>query len=205
MEISTVNLWTTSVLVSNLELDRDFLNNLESFLLGLKQDDELNLKRSNEGGWHSDYNLYSHNNLENKEIHKKVNDIITWLYTRNNDTFFEGHSLTMNSWANVNSQHSYHTSHTHPEFALSAVFYVKVPEVDEGTKNGSLSFQDFSSRTMNPNFDSLKNILGEREKFLRVKTSDLVIFPSYLPHSVPPTYVSDPRITIAFNYMAVKN
>ena len=63
-----------------------------------------------------------------------------------------------------------------------------------------LAFKDFSSRSMNPNYNELKNILGEKERNLKVKTSDLIIFPSHLPHAVNPTFVKEPRITIAFNF-----
>jgi uncharacterized protein (TIGR02466 family) len=203
MEIGSVNLWSTSIFVTNLGLDEDFINNLASFLTDLKNIDNKNITASNVGGWHSDYSLFQHENEENKLIHKKVSDTITWIYSQNNTSFFDSNRLVMNSWGNINSGHTYQSFHTHAEWALSAVFYVKVPEVEENSRNGAIAFQDFSSRSVNPNIKDLKNILGERVKFLKVKQSDLVIFPSYLPHAVQPTYVEDPRITIAFNYLAV--
>lgn len=203
MEIASVNLWSTSIFATNLGFDEEFINNLASFLIDLKNSDEKNISVSNVGGWHSDYHLFKRENEENKVIHKKVNDIITWIYSQNNPSFFESNRLVMNSWGNINSGHTYQSFHTHAEWALSAVFYVKVPEVEADTRNGAIAFQDFSSRSVNPNSKDLKNILGERVKFLKVKQSDLIIFPSYLPHAVQPTYVDDPRVTIAFNYLAV--
>ena len=110
----------------------------------------------------------------------------------------------MNSWANINSDHTYQSFHNHAEWALSAVFYVSVPEVDANSKNGALTFQDFSSRSVNPNYRDLTHLFGERQRSLKVNTSDLVIFPSYLPHAVTPTYLKEPRITIAFNFLAIK-
>ena len=109
----------------------------------------------------------------------------------------------MNSWANINFDGTYQSYHNHADWALSAVFYVRVPNNIINEKDGSISFQDFSSRSMNPNYNELKNILGEKERNLKVKTSDLIIFPSHLPHAVNPTFVKEPRITIAFNFRTI--
>jgi uncharacterized protein (TIGR02466 family) len=203
MEISSVSLWSSNLLKATLQFDEQFLNNLQNFIFTLRDSDTENIRVSNIGGWHSNYSLASYSNVENKTVHQKVNEIVTWLYTRKDKTFFERNNLIMNSWANINENASYQTYHNHAEWALSAVFYVSVPENLSQESSGSINFQDFSSRAVNPNFDELKHIFGERERKIKVNASDLLIFPSHIPHSVNPTYVDEPRVTIAFNFRAI--
>ena len=203
MQIASTSLWSTNVLQTALPFDEDFLEKLSQFIISMSEDDENTVKASNVGGWHSTYDLAQNQNEQNIEVHKKVNEIITWLYSNKESSYFDNNRLIMNSWANINFDGTYQSYHNHADWALSAVFYVRVPNNIINEKDGSISFQDFSSRSMNPNYNELKNILGEKERNLKVKTSDLIIFPSHLPHAVNPTFVKEPRITIAFNFKTI--
>lgn len=203
MEISTVQLWSSSILQTSLGYDNLFLDNLSKFLISLSKDKLNQVSVSNIGGWHSKYDLAQEQNPENQAVHSEVNKIITWLYSRTDNTYFERNRLIMNSWANINTNGTFQTFHNHADWALSAVFYVNVPSNMTKLEHGSITFQDFSSRSMNPNFADLAHVFGAKERRVKVSSSDLLIFPSHLPHSVLPTFVEEPRITIAFNFKAI--
>ena len=164
MQIASTSLWSTNVLQTALPFDEDFLEKLSQFIISMSEDDENTVKASNVGGWHSTYDLAQNQNEQNIEVHKKVNEIITWLYSNKESSYFDNNRLIMNSWANINFDGTYQSYHNHTDWALSAVFYVRVPNNIINEKDGSISFQDFSSRSMNPNYNELKNILGEKEK-----------------------------------------
>ena len=203
MQISSTALWSTNILQTKIPFSEEFLNHLSQFIISLSKDDKNKVHASNVGGWHSNYDLAQNQNEYNLHAHNKVNEIITWLYSQNDTKYFETHKLVMNSWANINFEGTFQSYHNHAEWALSAVLYVRVPENVANERNGSISFQDFSCRSMNPNFAELKHVLGEKERRIKVQASDLIIFPSHLPHAVNPTYVKEPRITIAFNFRTI--
>ena len=109
----------------------------------MSEDDENTVKASNVGGWHSTYDLAQNQNEQNIEVHKKVNEIITWLYSNKESSYFDNNRLIMNSWANINFDGTYQSYHNHADWALSAVFYVRVPNNIINEKDGSISFQRF--------------------------------------------------------------
>ena len=65
----------------------------------------------------------------------------------------------MNSWGNINSGHVKPIISYSRRMGIISRLYVKVPEVEADTRNGAIAFQDFSSRSVNPNSKDLKNIL----------------------------------------------
>lgn len=67
---------------------------------------------------------------------------------------------------------------------VSGVYYVSVPE-----DAAPIIFSD--PRGPHPPFDGTETI--------RPVAGDLILFPSWLQHQVPPTPGDDPRLSIAFN------
>lgn len=91
---------------------------------------------------------------------------------------------TLYAWATVHYDCISHLPHTHPENALSAVYYVSVPD-----DAGPIIFSD--PRGPLPPFDNTVTVFP--------KAGDLLIFPSWLLHQVGPTRGLQERISIAFN------
>ena len=94
--------------------------------------------------------------------------------------------LTMISWASVQQEGGYHAVHTHTGDAVVCVLYARVNHL-----SGNLMFHD--PRGYNPPFG--------RTRIHPVQTGQLILFPSWLPHSVLPTRGTDDyRVIFAFNF-----
>jgi len=98
------------------------------------------------------------------------------------------------SWLNFTRKGEYHGSHRHPNSFLSGVFYVKTKKDQDKIIFEKSDYQTILPMTNNPNPFNLS------EHHLQVSTKDIVLFPSYLFHSVPKvSYEDDVRISLAFN------
>jgi uncharacterized protein (TIGR02466 family) len=101
-----------------------------------------------------------------------------------------------NLWININKQKDYNVEHHHPNCVLSGVFYVDITE-------GELMFTHPAWSTMEydwsfPCFENSTLHNSTRWKVLP-KPNTLIIFPSWLMHSVLPHSSEKERITISFN------
>lgn len=107
-------------------------------------------------------------------------------------------NLVMSScWANINPPGGRNVAHSHPNNFLSGTYYVSLPD-DEG----HISFDDPRPQAhvmMPPRTNH--NSYNSNFVTLDVKPGRLVIFPSWLGHSVPVNRSSHERVSIAFNLM----
>ena len=92
-----------------------------------------------------------------------------------------------------------HTSHRHARAIVSGVFYLQVPE-----GSSPIIFQDPRphSELIGPDENAIcSNKYNTQDVTFNPKVGDIVLFNSWLPHSVPPSsiQVEDGRISIAFN------
>lgn len=103
------------------------------------------------------------------------------------------------SWLNYSDPEEFHHRHPHPNSIISGSFYINAdPEYDNIVFHKEL-YQQIS-------FDSKNtNMFNCRSHQVDVKTGDLVLFPSYLEHSVPNTRSKNTRISLAFNVFAKGN
>lgn len=104
------------------------------------------------------------------------------------------------SWLNVNdSRQCMNIEHIHGE-VFSGVFYLKAPG-----GSGKLVLQN---RALNPMWDgcsliSRKNQFTAEKVMIEPMEGTILIFPSYLPHSVLTNDHDDERISISFNLIAL--
>lgn len=101
-----------------------------------------------------------------------------------------------NLWFNVNSRNSYNQTHNHPGSIISGVFYLKA---DEGS--GEICFhrnpyEEMFFGTMQPKSVTELNAMSCRYKPVQGR---LLLFPSYLLHSVLPNSNDNERISLSFN------
>ena len=100
-------------------------------------------------------------------------------------------------WANISGKDAYHKEHSHPNNFLSGVFYVKVPKGGD-----TINFHDprSESHIIAPHFEnpSMRNI---STMFVEAKAGRMMLFPSWLRHSVDPNASNDLRVSISFNLM----
>ena len=123
---------------------------------------------------------------------------------RNYDGEFNPETLDarFSGWINVNHKGGSNILHSHPNSHWSGVLYVQQPTEVEGF-SGMIEF-------VNPNQEGreLAKLLPKSgfDNMIRIrpKTGQIVIFPSYVLHSVYPNNSNQDRITIAFNALLLK-
>lgn len=100
-------------------------------------------------------------------------------------------------WANVYAPGAAHRAHSHPNNFLSAVYYVRTrPGAD------TINFQDPRSQTgvIKPPVTELTSANTD-QVVVRVRNGMLLVFPSYLYHSVDPNTSGEIRVSLSFNLM----
>ncbi len=102
---------------------------------------------------------------------------------------------TLSAWANVNHRGHYNTMHTHPGATWSGVYFV-----DSGHSDGRAAGTPLCLTDPGPTRTAafFPDLLTSTVEFPPVPGL-MVLFPSYLPHNVPPHRGDRPRISIAFN------
>jgi uncharacterized protein (TIGR02466 family) len=100
-------------------------------------------------------------------------------------------------WATVLANGAIHKTHSHPNNFLSGVYYVRVhPGAD------TINFHDPRSQTriIRPPVVEL-TAENTDQVVVRVTNGTLLMFPSYLEHSVDTNMSAEERISISFNIM----
>ena len=134
------------------------------------------------------------NNSELNEIReyceKNVNSILKNELNIDNDLELR---ITQ-SWINVITFGGWHPPHPHPNSIISGVFYVGVGDED------ALMFQaDVNSKNWNTHFDSAGSPWCANEFYMRVNSSDLILFPAHLVHSAKHNATDKLRVSLSFN------
>ena len=100
-------------------------------------------------------------------------------------------------WANMNPKGAAHPIHSHPNNFLSGIYYLRTHEGAD-----TVNFHDPRSQTgiIRP---PVTELTAENTDQVVVKVSDgtLLMFPSWLPHSVDASASGEPRISLSFNVM----
>jgi len=113
-------------------------------------------------------------------------------YSENVQELNDGKASITQSWINISKQGQFHHTHHHANSLWSGVLYIQSHETDKivfYAKRGHTSFQ------LTPyNY----NVFNSNSWYLPVANTNLLIFPSHLEHSVPPTKSTE-RISLSFN------
>lgn len=100
-------------------------------------------------------------------------------------------------WANLSAPGAAHRAHSHPNNYLSAVYYVRTwPGAD------TINFHDPRSQTgvIRPPVTELTGANTD-QVVVRVGNGTLLVFPSYLYHSVDANASGEIRVSVSFNLM----
>ena len=145
-------------------------------------------------------------NLQNPpEILKLMKQITNCIQTIHQQSRRENVRL-VDFWININGKGGSNVPHTHPGAKYSGVFYIKVPKEMKG---GNLFFlRDYNDTylTSQENMGFFKqgyNLLPNDLPKIPVKPLEklLIVFPSWLPHSVEFNDADVERISLSFNYI----
>lgn len=159
-------------------------------LEGLRRD----LPRLEPGrGWQSEQTL--HEREEFRELASCVRDVAKSVL-RFLRIGYERVEIT-GCWATVLAKGAAHKAHTHPNNFLSGVYYVRTrPGTD------TINFHDPRNQTavIRPPVVEL-TAENTDQVVVKVTNGTLLMFPSYLEHSVDANASEDERISISFNLM----
>ena len=157
----------------------------------LRNKDSRGRKVSNIGGWQSE--LFSID---------KSSDTLKSIITkslRGFDPIQDGILMNVEGWTNINGPGCHNVKHQHPQCNFAGVLWIKVPP-----KSGNLVFESphsFTSFTeINCYTDKFrKNTNSYLTYSYRPTEGEIVIFPSFLPHSVLKNQSEEDRISYSFN------
>jgi uncharacterized protein (TIGR02466 family) len=146
---------------------------------------------NHEGGWQTEHDLHTLPEMQELTVHflNAVDDVLDAITTTNRNVKITG------CWANIGPPGSGHDSHLHPNNFLSAVYYVSVP-----MGGHQITFWDprHQTRIMAPPVNET-NVTNSDYANMQVQEGMLILFPSWLVHSVPENAGNDTRISISFN------
>jgi uncharacterized protein (TIGR02466 family) len=188
MEIKELRPFYTSIFFTSIDLDtKPLLDKIYQF-----KSENFGVELSNRNGWQSNSNTII---LSWMKPH--VECIINALKPIYKTYGISSGPILQNYWYNINGRGSYNIEHAHPQCWFSVVLYLKVPE-----NSGDLVF----SRPDTLRHSIFINTLTEHNQSgfsIIPKENSLVIFPSYLRHSVEQNLSNDidaDRVSIAFNF-----
>jgi len=155
--------------------------------------DQEGIKKSNNKGWHSkDFNMQE-NDPKNfiKFILPAIEQVITDMNWEK-----QKQSININNmWAIINTGGAANLRHQHGNSTISGAYYVRAPK-----NSGDIVFYDprpapvyTYPKALNP------NLLNDQVNGISPKEGALVLFPSYLDHSVNENLSNEERIVISFN------
>lgn len=168
------------------------------------------VRHSNSGGWQSsaDFNRWhGEGAMALTAFAKELACELTAVYHPEHGLVVPDFEWRINAWANVNQAGDSNAQHAHPGAFWSGVYWVDDGAEDGRIPGGELQFLD--PRGVMPSLynPELKiRIAGCLSAGLTTsiapESGSLVMFPSWLLHSVSPFTGSRPRISVAFNFSA---
>lgn len=163
------------------------------YISSLQKIDPLGKKRSNINGWHS--NDFDMNSVPSKELIKSFKPSInTALKDMDWDLEKQDVKIT-NMWAIINYKGSFNQKHHHGNSDLSAAYYLSA-----GKDCGNIVFYDpRPAPTFKHPIAKKANILNASINSVTPEEGLLVLFPSYVEHSVSPNLSNEKRVVISFN------
>ena len=185
--------FSTPIWVSKIDNHENINEEMSKYITDLQNKDPQGVIKSNFKGWHSkDFKL------KEDEPAKFISNISKNINTALNDMNWDLTSQFVkitNMWSIVNEGGALNQKHHHSNSDISAAYYVSAYE-----NCGDIVFYDprharvykspvaKSPNTLNATINSVKPVPGL-----------LVLFPSYLEHSVNPNLSNKKRIVISFN------
>ncbi len=183
----------TPVWASKINNYKETNEEIYAYIKKLYQEDKEGITRSNLKGWHSkDFNL------KHKETQNFVNlispNIEQVLKDMNWDNEKQITKIT-SMWAIINKGGASNARHHHGNSSISAAYYVRAPK-----KCGEIVFYDPRPAPVYSHPWATKpNSLNAMVNSITPSEGVLVLFPSYLDHSVNANLSDDERIVISFN------
>ncbi len=186
-------LFPTPVWTIQLDNYKNINEEMYNYIKFKKQIDKIGTSKSNIKGWHSnDFDL------NDKETQNFISFILPGIEQVMTDMNWEKEKQTAkinNMWAIINTGGSANLRHQHGNSTISGAYYVRAP-----INSGDIVFYDprpapifYHPNVLNP------NLLNAQINGISPKEGALVLFPSFLDHSVNENKSNEERIVISFN------
>lgn len=182
------------------DLSRDLLAAIE-----LRRSQTPGIKRSNEGGWHSDTEMLQWGGAAAQKLADTAISVAKKM------SHFEGAGVEdfdwqANMWANVTEAGGLNSLHAHPGNLWAAVYYLDLGRQADGEPDsgGNFYLEDprFPLAAMhNPGFRLLDGQGRPQQVQTQLKLSEgnMIVFPAWLRHGVQVYRGGKQRISIAIN------
>ncbi len=198
--MSNLNLFfSTPVWASKIENYKEVNEEIYNYIKNLQKKDKDGIIKSNIKGWHSkDFDL---NDIEPKKFIELISSNINKVLSDMDWDLKKQKIKIPSMWAIINKGGAENAKHHHGNSTISAAYYVRAPE-----SCGEIVFYDprpapvFSHPLANK-----PNSLNAMVNSIKPVEGALVMFPSYLEHSVNRNKADDERIVISFNINLVSN
>tara|TARA_A100000164_G_scaffold366255_1_gene386843 strand:- start:261 stop:866 length:606 start_codon:yes stop_codon:yes gene_type:complete len=186
-------LFPTPVWTLELENFKSVNDDMYNYIKNEQESDSSGINKSNIKGWHSkDFDL---DHSEPKKFIKFISSSIEQVMTDMNWDKEKQVVKINNMWAIINTGGSSNAQHQHGNSNISGAYYVRAPK-----NSGDIVFYDPRPAPVyfHPNAKS-PNLLNAQVNSVSPKEGVLVLFPSYLDHSVNENLSNEERIVISFN------
>lgn len=183
----------TPVWVTKIDKYKETNEEIYKYIKKLRNVDEKGIIKSNIKGWHS--NDFELKDIEVKNfinlISPQINQALVDMNWDINNQLIKISSM----WAIINIGGAANARHHHGNSAISAAYYVRAPK-----NSGDLVFYDPRPAPVYSHPHSKKpNHLNAMVNSVSPVEGALVLFPSYLDHSVNENLSNEERIVISFN------
>jgi uncharacterized protein (TIGR02466 family) len=195
-----LKLFATPVIVDDLD-DTDGLNReLEAAILE-RMSKHPGLKRSNVGGWHSTNDFLRWTGEGGKRVALHAIQLAN-ANTENLAGAAPRVGWRVEGWANVSSPGNTNSNHIHGGAYWSVVYYVRAGE----GQGGNLLLNDPRMPALRMHAPGLrfKDMGPDLVASVTPKPGRMILFPSWLSHSVAPFEGAEQRISIAMNLVATR-
>ena len=193
---SVQNIFVTQLFVSYLQ-DLKVCDDIET---------ELKTLRSNKQGYEKKNNWQSFDNLHELDSFKNLTD----MFLQESASVFDAMRVSRDSiyinnmWAQITTHANNHDVHIHPNSYLSGLLYVKTPPACGETLLFNPTMRDLMIQPEVEEFNSA----NAPKWVVQPERGKLLLFPSWIPHSVRQGYDwgdGEERISLAFTVMFKSN
>lgn len=186
-------IFPTTILTCKFQDSQALNTELLTYVLNLREHDS-GRRRSNQLGWQAQMDV------SETLVRRFCQQVLERAYDYGNTMgwrFREGMQLVVKEcWANINEKYAYNQPHTHPNALLSGAYYVQVPEGNPGPfilmdPRSQPWVMQPEYREQHPGNAQIQQIPPEEGR--------LIMFPSWLEHSVGQNLSDGRRISLSFN------
>jgi uncharacterized protein (TIGR02466 family) len=188
----------TPVIIGAVD-DAESLNTELETVIRKRMKADKGVIKSNIGGWHSKTDLFEWTGEAGQRVAQSIIEL-----ANAHTVGIQGKSVNIRwrlaGWANVSGPMHSNQAHIHPAAYWSAVYYVRIGE----GAGGHLLLHDPRMPALRMHAPGLRFKDCGPDAFARVKPAagQIVLFPSWLSHSVEPWEGDSERISIAINLTA---